>query len=165
MNPLLLLGGVGAVLFLLSRRAAASAPASSDRAQIEQLARAAAASAGVPPGVMFAIIEIESNWNPSATNLTGGDAARGGAYGLTQMTLATARHFEPRITGQELLDPATNLRVAGKLMQDNARRSRDPKDLAAMWNSGKTFDRAPEVTREKYVTRFLSKLSKYQGVA
>lgn len=162
MNPLLLVAlGLGA--FMLLGKKKSGGPMS--RAQLEQLVKDAAARAGVPAGVMEAIVDIESSWNPSASNRTGGDEARGGAFGLTQLTLKTAQAFDGRVTPADLLDPEKHLVIAAKLMADNARRSRDPKDLASMWNSGKVFDKAPEVTREKYVPRFLAALTKYEGKA
>ena len=165
MNPLLLVAlGVGAFM-LLSGKKKPSGAGKRSKAELEPLVIEAAARAGVPAGVLEAIVDIESNWNPSASNRTGGDEARGGAFGLTQLTLKTARAFDPRVTPDDLLDPEKHLAIASKLMADNARRSRDPKDLAAMWNSGKVFDKAPEVTREKYVPRFLAALTKYEGKA
>jgi soluble lytic murein transglycosylase-like protein len=162
MNPLILVVlGLGAFALLSGRKKGSGM----SRAELEQLVKDAAARAGVPAGVLEAIVDIESSWDPSASNRTGGDEARGGAFGLTQLTLKTARSFDPRVTPEDLLDPVKHLIIASKLMADNARRSRDPKDLASMWNSGKVFDKAPEVTRESYVPRFLTALSKYEGKA
>lgn len=129
---------------------------------LEALARSIATDVGVNPAVFLGIIEVESGWNEAATNLSGPDAARGGAWGLTQLTLTTARSLEPGITGQQLLDGVSNLRVAGLLLRDNARRSVDDKDTAAMWNSGKLYDRAPTSTRNSYVPKVLEAAKKYE---
>lgn len=164
MLPVLL--AVGAVALIASRTSKSMATSSSaSRADLERLVRAAASTAGVDYATLAAIVEIESRWRPDARNETGTDAARGGAYGLTQMTLRTAQALRPGTSREYLLTPEGNLDVAAQLMRDNARRSRDPKDLAAMWNSGKVFDKAPEVTRETYVPRFLSARAKYMGAA
>jgi soluble lytic murein transglycosylase-like protein len=45
---------------------------------------------GCPPSLLMAIIQNESSFNSQATNLTGGDLKRGGAWGLAQLTLQTA---------------------------------------------------------------------------
>lgn len=129
---------------------------------LEGLARSIAADAGVRPEVFLGIIDVESSWNEAATNLSGPDAARGGAWGLTQLTLTTAKALEPDVTGQELLDGVTNLRVAGLLLRDNARRSVDDRDVAALWNSGKLYDRAPASTRNVYVPKVLNAARKYE---
>lgn len=165
MNPALLLALAVGAFVVLSSKKKTSASSKRSRAELEELVRDAASRAGVPFPVLAAIVDIESSWNADAKNLTGGDAARGGAYGLSQLTLRTARAFDPNVTPEQLLEPGKHLELAAKLMADNARRSRDPKDLAAMWNSGKVFDKAPEVTRERYVPRFLAALAKYEGKA
>lgn len=74
---------------------------------------------GVPVSLVLAIIKVQSNWNPRASNTKN---RRGGAWGFTQMTLATAqdltkrfpanaRKWWPRFngTGESLLDPTTNV--------------------------------------------------------
>ena len=74
---------------------------------------------GVPVSLVLAIIKVQSNWNPKAQNLKN---SRGGAWGFTQMTLATAQDLTRRFpanakkwwpkfngTGPSLLDPATNV--------------------------------------------------------
>lgn len=157
MNPWVL--GAAVVAFILwSRRGAAAKPGE----PLFDAAVRTARNAGVDPAIFLGIIEVESGWNPRATNLSGPDAARGGAFGLTQMTLRTARAFEPSITGDELLDPNTNLRIAGLLLAENARRGSPMwPDVAAMWNSGRRFDEAPEVTRYKYVPKVLAAANRY----
>ncbi len=78
----------------------------------------------VPIKLVMSIIGNESGFNTNATNLTGGDLARGGAWGLAQMTLATAKGVPPFIPkaikdgpvfkhwtgeGKQLLDPSLNV--------------------------------------------------------
>lgn len=129
---------------------------------LQAMARTIASDAGVNPAVFLGIIEVESGWNEAATNLSGPDAARGGAWGLTQLTLRTAHALDPDVTGQELLDGVTNLRIAGLLLRDNARRSVDDRDVAALWNSGKLYNRAPPSTRNIYVPKVLTAARKYE---
>lgn len=159
MNPWVI-GALAVAAILWARRATAVAPRRGDT--IFDYAVETAKAAGVDPAVFLGIIEVESGWNPAATNLVGSDASRGGAFGLTQMTLRTARALRPGITGNELLDPKTNLDVAGELLAENARRiSPLWPDVAAAWNSGRSFDTAPEVTRYNYVPKVLAAANRY----
>jgi soluble lytic murein transglycosylase-like protein len=159
MNPWLVVAAVVAVV-LWSRRGAAVNPRRGD--SIFDYAVQTAQAAGVDPAVFLGIIEVESAWKPNATNLIGPDGARGGAFGLTQMTLRTAQGLRPGITGEELLDPRTNLDVAGQLLAENARRiSPLWPDVAAAWNSGRSFDTAPERTRYDYVPKVLAAANRY----
>jgi len=154
-----ILAGAVVVFLMLSRRA--SADANSGDATF-RLAVDTALGANVDPAILLGIIKVESNWDARATNLVGPDGARGGAYGLTQMTLRTARAFDPDVTGEELLDPVVNLRFAGLLLAENrARAGADWRDVAAMWNSGRPFDSAPEVTRYRYVPKVLEAANRY----
>jgi soluble lytic murein transglycosylase-like protein len=78
----------------------------------------------VPIKLVMSIIGNESGFNANATNLTGGDLARGGAWGLGQITLATANGIPALIpndikngpvfkhwtgSGKDLLDPSLNV--------------------------------------------------------
>lgn len=51
----------------------------------------------VPSVLAVAIASNESGFNPSAINQTGGDAARGGSFGLMQMSAATAQEVVPQL--------------------------------------------------------------------
>lgn len=78
----------------------------------------------VPIKLVMSIIGNESGFNANAANLTGGDLARGGAWGLGQITLATANGIPAMIPkdakntsvfkswtgeGKQLLDPSLNV--------------------------------------------------------
>ncbi len=78
----------------------------------------------VPIKLVMSIIGNESGFNANATNLTGGDLVRGGAWGLGQITLSTATGIPPLIpgsvkggpvykhwtgNGKDLLDPSLNV--------------------------------------------------------
>src|SRR5260370_32866700 len=80
----------------------------------EAIIRKAYSDAGVSPdlGVAIALHEGRGTLRPEAVNNTGGDAARGGSYGASQVSLQTARELGFKGTPQELLDPATNARYA-----------------------------------------------------
>lgn len=75
---------------------------------------AAADRYGVPGALLKAIIGHESQFNPNAKNLTGGDGKRGGSYGLTQMSLATARILGYQGDAAGLLDPETSIQLGAK---------------------------------------------------
>lgn len=96
---------------------------------------------GVPIEVVAGVARTESRrpkWPdgyPKATNLTGGDLARGGAWGLCQMTLQTAvglvlalKKSQPSLkpylnrfdgTGPSLFDPDLNVLLACALLKSN----------------------------------------------
>ncbi len=79
-----------------------------------------AATYGLPFSLVKAIVQVESGFDPNAENLTGGDAARGGSYGLMQVSLETAQGYGYDIdtTGQGLLDPSTNLQYGCMYLAD-----------------------------------------------
>jgi len=75
-----------------------------------------------PPSLLISIMQIESRNNPNAVNPKA--IERGGAWGLTQMTLKTAQDLTKRYpavakkywpkfdgTGRSLLDPETNAAI------------------------------------------------------
>lgn len=127
-------------------------------------ARTWAARRGVDPLLLDTIISVESNWDPDATNLKGGDLARGGAWGLTQLTYRTALDVEANMTaagarslwreqGGELLppyllyDPDMHLDIATWHLRELVQRAKDRVDVFAMWNSGKPYERAPAAAK------------------
>jgi soluble lytic murein transglycosylase-like protein len=102
---------------------------------------------GAPPSLVMAIIETESRFNANATNLTSpGDVARGGAWGLGQLTLKTAKGLYQSAkgkvpawdgTGNGLLNPELNVALTAYGVAQNWNRFR-PDWLAAglAWNVG-----------------------------
>lgn len=132
-------------------------------------------NAGLDPAFGCAIARQESNWNPNATASNPKDIARGGAYGLCQMTLKTAQGLgHANITPEQLLDPAINASVAAELCAENVRRLTVAPgqtyslaalyaDLAAMYNSGRPLARAPYVTATNYVPRVLKFMADYSA--
>jgi soluble lytic murein transglycosylase-like protein len=67
--------------------------------------------AGLDPDLAFRLVQVESNFNPRAHSTAA-------ALGLAQVQLATARHYSPRITENELYDPQQNVRIAFHYLRD-----------------------------------------------
>lgn len=150
-----------------------------NRKQLEQLAADIARSNGVDPDVLGAIIDVESNWDPGAVNHN--DPT--GAWGLVQLLYTTALSVDDKIRTDWasidelrgphlLLDPTLNLTLGAALVRMNGEQSPAVpgtlpwyEDIAALHNSGKPMARAPAVTCNKYVPRFLEKLAKRQGAS
>lgn len=114
----------------------------------------------------LAIAATESDFRAGAmNNRNEGDVARGGSYGLCQMSLQTAKALAPDCTVEDLLDPTTNSEIAAMLVSQLARRYTDIKDVAAAYNSGKRFAHAPSSTRAIYVPRILANMKAYAAKA
>ena len=130
-----------------------------DKAGLESIARGAASDAGIEPALLLAIVDTESGWRQSATNLTGGDLARGGAYGLAQMTLRTAQGIDSGATPERLLEPAYNLSLAAQLLGKLWGQYGNDADTVSAYNSGKPVATAPISTRTVYVPVTLAHLA------
>ena len=70
-----------------------------------------AVRAGLDPELAFRLVNVESKFNPRARSPAG-------AIGLAQVQLATALHYDRRITEQGLLDPVINLRIGFRYLRD-----------------------------------------------
>lgn len=129
------------------------------------VARAFAAE-GLPPELGCALARQESNWNPDARNMTGGDLERGGAFGLCQMTLKTGLALDKHCTPARLLIPKYNVELAAKLCKDNAGRCAGRmEDIISRYNSGKDFWKAPTVTKVHYVPNVQKYMEQYKDLA
>jgi soluble lytic murein transglycosylase-like protein len=165
--PILLIVAAAAVVVLLMPKKA-SAPAIVGEDAWLPLVRRIAQEVGVSEALLAATVKRESNWNPGAVNDTGGDARRGGAYGLAQMTLRTAQGLGYKGEGPGLLDPEVNVRLAARLHKANSRLLSARGDLAQLedtisrYNSGKPFANAPTFTKDVYVPGVLAALKDYQ---
>lgn len=137
------------------------------RAELVALVRARAASWGWDPDWWQAIAEHESHMNPRARNLTGGDAARGGSYGLMQISLKSARAWmkDPDFTPEQLYDPNIHLAVAGTGFATFKPAPKSLEDAAALWNAGRRFADLPidHQTRTAYVPAVLLAYSAIQS--
>ena len=132
---LLLAAGVGGGLLLVGGWALA---ARRRRLGLEALADQLADELGVDRAIVKATVVAESSWNPRAKNCTGGDAAAGCAWGLLQLTPATARGAGFTGPLESLFDPETNLRIGVGLMAQYQRRwgDRDAMRYRIAWRFG-----------------------------
>jgi hypothetical protein len=85
----------------------------------------AALSEGLDPELAFRLVRVESNFNPRARSVAD-------AFGLAQVQLATARHYEPRITEAQLYEPRRNLRIGFRYLYDLSTRYGDDMRLALL---------------------------------
>ena len=70
-----------------------------------------AVRAGLDPELAFRLVKLESQFNPKAKSVAD-------AIGLAQVQVATARHYDARITEQDLYDPQKNLRIGFRYLRD-----------------------------------------------
>lgn len=70
----------------------------------------AARTEGIEPGIAFGLVRVESVFRPRAVG-------SGGALGLTQILLGTARSLQPGITREQVLEPETNLRLGFRYLR------------------------------------------------
>ena len=84
-------------------------PAAAQQSQYESLVQSHAAANGVPVSLVHRVIMRESRYNPRAVG-------RGGAMGMMQIKLATARGMGYSGGAQGLLDANTNLTYAVKYL-------------------------------------------------
>ena len=117
--------------------------------------RAAFKAEGLPVEWGMAIARQESCFEPATKVLTGGDAALGGSYGLCCMSLDTAKGLGYTGIADGLLDPTTNATLAAKycrqLCDQFGGDLGNLRDVAAGYNSGKPWAKAPKSTRTVYV--------------
>jgi hypothetical protein len=71
----------------------------------------AAQREGLDPELAFRLVKVESNFNPRARS-------QAAAFGLAQVQLPTARHYDPTITEEDLYDPEKNLRIGFRFLRD-----------------------------------------------
>ena len=105
----------------------------------------------------------ESDFDPSAKNLAGGDAKRGGSFGLCQMTLLTGRSLRgDGITPEMLLEPSFNADIAAELVAQLRDRYRGVlSDVLAAYNSGRPWAHAPSSTQKVYVPNIIKFIHQY----
>lgn len=117
-----------------------------------------------------AIIKHESNWRAAAVARDPRDLARGGSFGLAQISLKTALALDPDATPDLLKLPSYNASLFGKLTQQNrdalskAGKLTDA-NLIAAHNAGihhVLTDTIPHDTATKYVPAVLQHLAHYR---
>lgn len=66
---------------------------------------------GIDPALAFRLVQIESNFQRTARSSAS-------ALGYTQLRLATARFYQPKLTEEQLMDRDTNLRIGFRFLRD-----------------------------------------------
>lgn len=111
--------------------------------------RAAFELEGLPGSWGCAIARRESLFRPDTEVLTGGDGRRGGSFGLCCVSMKTA-HDELGYAGDAdgLKSAPTNATLAAKYcaLLSQRHKTDDLHDIAALYNSGRLYDHAPEST-------------------
>lgn len=98
-------------------------------------------AAGLDAALGLALAKHESNFDPHAVAKNPRDLARGGSYGLFQMSLRTAQGLRASATPQAILDPTYNVSLAVALTLSNLKALRahnldTTENLAACHNAG-----------------------------
>ena len=132
-----------------------------DRSKAKELLGDAFERVGLPREWGIALGLTESNLDPDALNNLGPDAARGGAWGLTQITEKTARAYGYTGSMADLLkrpdvaaDLSAKIAAAGNV--------KTIEDLGAWWNAGRrtaSLLPAGHVTLTTYIPRLKAKLA------
>jgi hypothetical protein len=138
-----------------------------------QLIRDAFARRGLPPEWGEALARHESGLNDQATNLVGPDGARGGSYGMTQISERTAQAFDPALSGAMLLaSPQLQADVTAAMVAEGFAERGDKvyrygppssvEQMAAVWNAGRTWTdpSLPASVRAAYVPDLLRELER-----
>lgn len=69
-----------------------------------------AVRAGLDPELAFRLVQVESNFNPRAHSSAE-------AFGLAQVQLGTAKHYDAKITEKDLYLPQKNLRIGFRYLR------------------------------------------------
>ncbi len=109
----------------------------------------------LPPGLLSALCFVESSHNPNAVNL---DDGKGSSLGMCQIKLATARTLGFNGTQAELMQPKTNIELAGKYLKKQLRRyNGDFKKGISAYNSGTCrIDSSGHIRNKQYVNKVLT---------
>ena len=113
--------------------------------QLQTLAQAAAQAFGIPRHLAFALIQVESNWNPRAVSSKG-------AVGLTQVLPSTARGLQ---IDCDLFDPECNLRAGFAYLRAMLDIFNDPRRALAAYNAG------PGVFSKRYSPQTRTEIESY----
>jgi len=117
----------------------------------------------------IAWVESGGTFDPGLINMTGGDLARGGSYGLVQMSLRTAKDLGYTGAGLDLCKPevctalAAELFVRNKKDLETANVLADFSRLAAAYNCGThhVIEATIPDSTLKYVTLAVSHMEHY----
>lgn len=113
-------------------------------------------AAGLPAGLMTAIAEKESSWNPLVIN------KKSGAAGLFQFIPSTAKSYG--LEGDDVFDPNKSTAAAAKYLQDNMKRyNGDIAKSLTQYNGGR-IDKDGNLSLKKETVDYLIKiLPKVEG--
>ena len=120
-----------------------------DRDGVERIVREAADRHNVDPALVRAVIETESNWNPSAVS-------RKGAVGLMQLMPTTAQRFG----ASDFYTPQQNVEAGVTYLKTLLERYNGNLDLAlAAYNAGEgAVDRAHGIPRFRETRDYVQKV-------
>lgn len=112
------------------------------------LIESASKTFGVPPGLIAAIIKVESNWDAKAKRDEPqiGDAS----YGLMQVLLGTARSVSGTVTPTELFRPEINIYIGSQYLYDQIKKYPKLEDAVSAYNAGR-----PITGNKPYVDRVM----------
>lgn len=123
-------------------------PQAERAARVLPIVQAATHGTNVPAPLVMGLIQQESNFSPWATATDPRDVARGGSYGLMQMSLATARALGYKgVTGDPaqltgLYDPVTNVSLGVAYLRDLITATRgDTAAAVSGYNAGLSSER------------------------
>lgn len=117
------------LLIALTPFAVLAQPATAQQSQYEALVASHAAANGIPVSLVHRVIMRESRYNPGAVG-------RGGAMGMMQIKLATARGMGYSGSAQGLLDANTNMTYAVKYLAGAYRAAGGNHDRAVAYYAG-----------------------------
>ncbi|MCI0441531.1 MAG: hypothetical protein L0177_20715, partial [Chloroflexi bacterium] len=112
---------------------------------------------------MEAVLDALKHAEASAPEAVSPVGARS-SYQIMQPTFHSIRRMRPELPPIRFSDLSkaenedTARQYAKAIVEDIASRTPDPKDIAAVYNSGKTARNAPSSTQTSYIPRFLSAL-------
>ena len=89
-----------------------------------------ALSEGIDPALGFQLVKIESSFKATARSPMN-------AVGYTQLQVATARFYDPKVTERDLYDRETNLRIGFRFLNDLVKQFNNDTELALVaYNRG-----------------------------
>lgn len=105
----------------------------------------------------LALARQESAFRTTSYAVSGGDEKVGGSYGLLMVSSRTSKALGFLGNPTELCFPKIGVLWSAKIISDNLKTYRisELRDVASVYNSGKTYIRAPESTRNVYVPHVL----------
>lgn len=134
-----------------------------NRTAMTQTLAAAASRTGLPPSLLIAICDVESNLNPKAINK---DDGHGDSIGLCQVKLKTARWIGCANKTQELFVARWNARCAARYLAFQLKRYKgNVRYAVSAYNMGRVrFNRSGKLLNRRYVNLVMKKQRKLKHV-